>query len=221
MNIEDDSKIILKFGIFSILIFIIILLFIFFNNCDTNIAYINPNYFYDEWFENLEYRTIDNRLFGLENWISIRYEINSNYTTYLTITTIKTLVLLDENELSNNIEDIIDSMLDNGIILDKNSKIKGERFLRNGHKSIYYIFDGLNNKIKPNEKVKIIVEIWNCGIECKTIISLGYSQITDNYHNNSNSNSVYWKKIVGDKVGTFGEDEYIRDDGLIYNIICH
>jgi hypothetical protein len=221
VNSEDDSKIILKFGIISILIFIIILLFIFFNNSITNIAYVNQDYLDDEWFENLEFRTIDTRLFGLEKWITIRYDINSNYTTYLTITTVKTLVLLDENELSDKIEDIIESMLDKGIIIDKNSKINGERFLESGHKSIYKIFDGVNNKKKPNEKVKIIAEIWNCGIESKTIITLGYSQITDNYHNNSNINYEYWQKIVGDQVGTFGEDNYIRNDGLIYNIVCH
>lgn len=221
MNIEDDSKILLKFGIISILIFLIIISLLILNNNQINTAYIHQEYLDNEWFENLEYRNIETQFFGLEKWISIRYELKSNYTNYLILTTIKTIVLFDEKELSNRIEDIIDSMLDKGTLLDENSKISGERFLKNGHKSIYNIFEGVNTLERPNEKVRIIAEIWNCGFECKTIICLGYSQITDALHNNMSINSENWEKIVGDKKGTFGDGYYIRDDGLIYNVICH
>lgn len=221
MNGKGDSKILFKFGIISILIFVIILFFIFFNSGEMNIAYIHHDYLDDEWFENLDYRDIDTKLFGLEKWISIRYDVNSNYNTFLTITTIKTLVLLDENELSNKIEDIIYSVFEKGITLDKNSKISGERFLKNGHKSIYSIFNGINNINKSSENVKIIAEVWNCGIKGKAIICLGYSQITDNIHNNPAIHTVYWEKLIGDPSGTFGKDVYVREDGLIYNAVCH
>jgi len=50
---------------------------------------------------------------------------------------------------------------------------------------------------------------------------LGYSQTTDNNHNNSNINTIFWEKIIGDLSGTFGEEQFMREDALIYNIICH
>ena len=131
------------------------------------------------------------------------------------------MFLLDEKELSNKIEGIIDSILERGIIIDRNSKISGERFLNNGHRSLYNIFNGIDNFKKPNEKVKVIVEVWNCGFKGDSIICLGYSQTTDNNHNNSNINTIFWEKIIGDLSGTFGEEQFMREDALIYNIICH
>jgi len=221
VNGRGDSKIKLKYGIISILIFSIVLFFIFFSNNELNVAFIHHDFLSDEWFENLDYRETTSQLFGLEKWASIRYEIDNNYTNFLTITTIKTLILLDEKELSNKIEEKIDSILERGIIIDRNSKISGERFLNNGHKSLYSVFDGIDNFKKPNEKVKVIVEVWNCGFKGDSIICLGYSQTTDNNHNNSNINTIFWEKIIGDLSGTFGEEQFMREDALIYNIICH
>ena len=117
MDGRDNSKIKFKYGIISILIFTIILFLIFFSNNELNVAFIHHDFLSDEWFENLDYRTTISKLFGLEKWASIRYEIDSNYTNFLTITTFKTLILLDENELSNKIEEITDSILERRIIL--------------------------------------------------------------------------------------------------------
>lgn len=219
MNIKGDSKV--KYIIISIVIFLFIFFLIYFCNNDFDVAFINQDILNDEWFENLEYRNITSEMFGLEKWASIRYEIESNYTSFLTINTIKTLNLLDENELYDKSEDIVNSMLHDSIKLYKNSKISGERYLKNGHKTIYCVFDGIDNYKQPNENVKIIVEIWSCGIKGKSIVCLGFSQVSDNLHNNSNINTIYWEKIVGDLKGTFGNENYIRNDALIYNVICH
>ena len=221
MNGEDGSNIKLKYGIISIIIVIIIFFGLFFINNELGVSFIHHDILNDEWYENLDYREIDSQLLGLEKWTSLRYEINGNYPSYLTITTIKTLILLDENELHDKIEEVIDSILERGIIIDKSTKISGERFLNNGHKSIYSIFDGIDNSKKPIEKVKVIAEVWNCGIEGNSIICLGYSQITDNIHNNSIINTIYWEKIVGDLSGSLGKEIFLREDALIYNIICH
>ena len=221
MNGEDGSNIKLKYGIISIIIVIIIFFGLFFINNELSVSFIHHDILNDEWYENLDYRDINSQLLGLEKWSSIRYEINGNYPSYLTITTINTLILLDENELHDKIEEVIDSILERGIIIDKSTKISGERFLNNGHKSIYSIFDGIDNSKKPIEKVKVISEVWNCGIEGNSIICLGYSQITDNIHNNSIINTIYWEKIVGDLSGSLGKEIFLREDALIYNIICH
>lgn len=221
VNVADDSNVKLKYGIIAIILVIIFLCILFFFNNGLNVAFINDEFLNDEWHENLDYRVINSQLFGLENWISLRYEIDNIYTSYLTITTINSLILLDENELHNKIEEIIDSILENGIEIDRNSKISGERFLKNGHNSLYSIFDGVDNTKNFSEKIKVIVEVWNCGIEGKSIICLGYSQLSDYYHNDLDINTVYWEKIVGDLIGTFGIENFIREDALIYNVICH
>ena len=219
MNRKGDSK--LKYIVYIIIILLSIFFIIYFSFNDFDSAYIHNEILNDEWFENLDYRSINSEMFELEKWASVSYEIDSNYTSFLTINTIKTLNLIDENELYDNSEDIINSILSDGIILDKNSKISGERYLKNGHKTIYCIFDGIDNLKKPVENVKVILEIWNCGIKGKSIVCLGFCQISDNFYNTSEINTFYWEKIVGDLNGTFGKENYIRSDGLIYNVICH
>jgi hypothetical protein len=216
-----DSKLKFKYIIIAIIIVLLILYILFFLNNDLNVAFINDEFLDNEWYENLEYREINSKLFGLENWVSLRYETDKIYKCYLTITTIKSLFLLDENELHYKINEEIESIFENGVEIDKNSKISGERFLKNGHKSLFSIYDGFDNTKNSSEKIKVIIEVWNCGIEGKSIICMGYSQLSDNYHKNSDINTIYWEKIVGDMKGTFGIDNFIRNDALIYNVICH
>ena len=126
-----------------------------------------------------------------------------------------------ENDMYIKMEEIIDNFFDSGIIINKSSKISGERLLKNGHKSLYSIFDGFYESKKYIEKIKIIIEVWNCGIEGNSIICLGYSEITDNEHNNPNINTYYWNRMVGDISFNFKNDNFNNEDTLIYNVICH
>lgn len=221
MESKNYSNQKIKFGIISVIIVIILLFFLFFGNDELNIAFVDNKYLNDDWFENLNYREINSQLFGLEKWANIRYETVDDYSNYLTITTIYTLFLLDENEMFDKIEEIIDTIFESGIIIDKSSKVVGERFLRNGHKSLYSTFDGIDKSKIPSEQIKVIIEVWNCGIKRNTIICFGYSQISDNNHNNQNINIFYWEKMVGNLSGNFENQDSLGENALIYNIVCH
>jgi hypothetical protein len=218
---EVHSKKIIKFGIIIFIILIIIIISQLLSNNDLKVGFIQDNFLNNEWYENLEYREVKSRLFGFEKWVTIRYETIGNYSNFLTITTINTFFLLDENEMYIKMEEIIDNFFEDGIIINRSSKISGERLLKNGHRSLYSIFDGFDKSKKYIEKIKVIIEVWNCGIEGNSIICYGYSQITDNKHNNSNINTIYWNKIVGDLSINFENNNFINEDTLIYNVICH
>jgi len=117
-------------------------------------------------------------------------------------------------------EQTINSASQQGIIIDKESKITGERTLNNSHKTIYVIYDGNDTSGDINESIKIIGETWNCGISGSSIICIGYAQITNYSNNNSNVNLFFWKEIIGDRQGTFGLD-FVKNNGLLFNVKCH
>jgi hypothetical protein len=86
---------------------------------------------------------------------------------------------------------------------------------------MYTIYEGNDTSKDPYEKIKIIGESWSCGTSGTSIIIIGVAQISDNLNNNTEINTTHWAKIVKDEEGTFGLEEFIGEDGLIYNIICH
>jgi hypothetical protein len=129
--------------------------------------------------------------------------------------------MMDEKEIFDKTEDIIQNTFDDGFNIDNNTKITGKRILKNGHKTMYIIYNGTNISKNPNENIKIIGEVWNCGKSSTSIICLGYAQITDNKNNNANIYINYWQKIIGDEQGTFGLKDFQKEDGLIFNVICH
>jgi len=218
---EGDSK---ETRIYLIIAFIIVIAVIFavvFSGIQFKQAYIHHEFLNEKWFENLGERNSGSYFLGLEKWGSLTYELDCNYTTYLIVTTIRTFVMMDEEGLSDEIEETIEKALKLGISLDNNTKIVGERMLKNGHKTMYIVYNGNDTSKNSYEQVRIIGEVWNCGNSGTSIICLGFSQISDNSHNNSKINTTYWEKIIGDEVGTFGTMGFQREDGLIYNVICH
>ena len=218
---EGDSK---ETRIYVIIAFLIILVVIFavvFSGNQLKQAYIHNDFLDDGWCEDLVERDSGSQFLGLEKWGSLTYKIDCNYTTYLTITTIKTLVMMSEKELRDKTGETMKKALNIEIMLEEDTKIKGERLLKNGHKTMYIVYNGTDTSKKPYEQVKIIGEVWNCGKSGTSIICLGFAQITDNAHSNSEINTTYWEKIVRDKKGTFGTEGFQGEDGLIYNVICH
>lgn len=218
---EDDSK---EARIYIIIAFIIVLTVIFafvFSGIQFKQAYIHHDFLDEKWLENLVERDSESHFLGLEKWGSLTYEVDCNYTTYLVVKTIKTFVMMDEKKLRDAIEETVEEALTVGILLDNNTKVTGERMLKNGHKTMYIVYKGNDTSKITYEQVRIIGEVWNCGKSGTSIICLGFSQISDNAHNNNKINTTFWEKIIGDENGTFGTEGFQRDDGLIYNVICH
>ena len=220
---EDFSKVDKYYLLISFFLVIVILFstFYYLINVDLNAAYINDDFLDGTWYENLEFREKYNKLFGLNKEYKLRYEINDKYFSYLLIVTNNNINVLNSGNIESIVENKINLFLDKNIVIYGNSEIKGERLLKNVHKSYYIIFDGYDKSVKPYENVKIIAETWNCGIKDKSIFCLGVSQITDKSNNDLDINTINWEKIVGDINGTFGNEGYKIDDGLIFNINCH
>lgn len=211
----------LVYTIITILIIIIIIFAVLFSTNQLVSAYIEDSILGDVWSEDINERQGNSNLLGLEKWASFTYKNNNDtYPAYVTVTSMKTLFMMNENELLSKTIETINKASEAGVIIDENSENTGNRVLANGHKTFYIIYDGNDTSKNPQEKIKIIGETWNCGISGTSVICIGFAQITDNAHNNSETNLTYWSKIIRDDVGTFGVD-YQKNDGLIFNVKCH
>jgi hypothetical protein len=205
-----------KKNIWIVITFMLSILVLFSGCININCAYIPDSVNTGGWIENLSLRNTGSQFLGLEKWCGSVYEINSKYPAYLTVTTLKTLVLNDEEELQRITIEIIENTFQDSIQINENTKITGERTLQKTHKTMYMIYNGKD--ITNNNKIKIIGEVWNCGTSGISIICIGIAYISSN-DNPTNENTENWRKIVMDPNGTIGN--FTGEEGLIYNIYCH
>ncbi len=211
-GVLGDNRI---FAIIAIIIIVIILLTVLFSSNQLREAKIEGQILGDNWNEDISESQGGSNHFGLEKWVSYTYRNDDlKFPSYVTVTSIKTLFMMGEEELNEKTIDTINQATNYGIIINENSKETGIRALNNGHKTIYTIYDGNNTY---GEQVKIIGESWNCAISGTSVICIGISQIT----NNSEYNDSFWARIIRDEIGTFGIDEFENEDGLIFNVKCH
>jgi hypothetical protein len=209
------------YALIAVFIIIVVIFAVVFSNNQLNTAYIQHDFLGVNWCEDIGERDSGSQLLGLEKFSSLTYRIDGKYPAYLTIMTIKTLVMMSENELRDKTAESIEQTLEKGIVVDKATEVSGGRILKNEHNTMYVMYDGNDTSKNPPEKIKIIGEVWSCGTSGISIICIGIAQITDNLHDNSEVNISHWEKIVRDNVGTFGIAGFHGEDGLIYNVICH
>ena len=193
-------------GIALLLIFSFLLLSL--SGClELRIAYIPDNLLTNGWQENVEKEESGSSYFGLEKWNILVYE-NGDVAT-LTVTTVKTLIMADKEELFKKIDsDIRNTCADYDIAINEQSKVLGSRVLANGHETRYVIYNGTKN----SENYRIIGEVWSCSYSGVSVMCIGMAKISD--INGLES----WREIAGDPYGSI---EGINGDGLIYNINCH
>ena len=195
---------------------LMLVLLVAFSGCvNISCSYIPDLVITDGWHENLALRNTGSQFLGLEKWCGSVYEINGKYPASLTVTTIKTLILTDEEELQKKTIETIEETFQDSIQLNESTKLTGERTLLKKHKTMYMIYDGID--INRNEKIKIIGEVWNCGTSGTSIICIGIAYITNNGSPTENTDN--WQKIVMDPGGTIGS--FTGEEGLIYNVHCH
>lgn len=209
------------YALIAVFFVIIIFLTILFTNNNLELAYVSHSVLGSEWQEDLDERTIDSHFLNIEKFGRLVYRADGNYPAYLSITTIKSLFMVGEDDLQKKITDAIEQTTGEDVILDNDSKLLGRRTLENDHESLFIIYNGTYTSSIKNEGIRIIGEVWNCGISGTSIICIGYAQITDNTHNNSIVFFDNWVKIIKDGAGTFGTDLFKGSDGLIANVICH
>ena len=215
MVFKGDSREYKIYGVIAIFIIVVIVLAIFFSSNQLTEAYIVDNVLDANWSEDINERESDSRLWGLEKWGSYTYKTSdSKFPAYVTITSIKTLFMMNEDDLKDQTLNTINQASGHGIFLQEDTKVTGERMLSNEHKTIYIVYEG-NNTL--GEIIKIIGETWNCKESGTSIICIGFAQLT----NNSETNTNYWTKIIKDKEGTFGLGDFKGEDGLIFNVKCH
>ena len=179
-------------------------------------SYIPDQYLQNGWHENLALRNTGMQVFGLEKWCSITYSIEGKYPAFLTITTYKTLILPEKQQLLNQIKNIIQHTFQEQIIINENSEISGSRTLYQNHKSFYLIYEGIDVSNSENITVKLIGEVWTCDTTGSSIICIGIAHTTQA---DGSKNLQQWSTLVMDLVGSI--ENCTGSDGLIYNILCH
>lgn len=206
------------YAIVAVFVIIVIILAVIFSGTSFSHAYVDATALTGGWRENPAEREGISQWFG--GWRSITYAFGGTYPANLTVTTYKTLVLMNEQELQQKTTEAIENAIQQGIVVNNTTMITGERLLQNEHMTSYVVYDGTDNSKSPAEKIKIIGEVWNCGTAGISVICIGIAQITDNEHNNSVIDTSSWYKIISDIGGTFGIGVK-GTDGLIDNVICH
>ena len=112
---------------FIIAPFVILLIFLFVisTGCvDLTSAYIPDSVLTKGWYENTAMRNTGTQFFGLEKWASTTYEINDDYPASLTVTTMKTMVLMDEQELQKQTRETLNTTLNENIEFVKCAKVE-------------------------------------------------------------------------------------------------
>jgi len=223
---RSANKIYVVIAIFVIIL--IIFTFLFGGNQLIE-SYIESKYLESNgWYDSGE-SEYNERLLGLEKQVSFKYKLkktDDKYPAFLTVTTIKTLFMMNEEELlEKTVETINKAVEEENIILDNESEYTNWRVLNNGHKTHYIIYNGTDISTNTTEDVVIIGETWNCAMSGTSIICIGGAQLTDNASGNTDKNYTHLAEIIGDKEGTFvnrfNSFEFIKNDGLIFNVKCH
>lgn len=213
----------------AIFIVVIILLTTLFSTNTLFKAYVEDRFLINSWLDSGD-RGYNEQLFGLEKQSTFKYIVGSNsdenYTAFLTVTSIKTVFMTNEQDLlDKTIETIFNSADARNININDSSKFTGSRFLKNGHNTFFVVFNGTQKIDGFVEKVQIIGETWNCAYSGTSIICIGVAQTTDVKNGNNSENFIHWVKITGDEKGTFKEIysyiEYFDSEGLIFNVKCH
>jgi len=224
--VRGESSVNKVYVALAILIVILIMFTFLFSGNQLILAIVESKYLTEGWDDSGDH-FYDERLLGLEKQASIKYGLDDDYvySAFLRVTTIKTLFTMSEEELLEKTkETVIQSAAEKNITLNETSIFKSSRVLDNGHKTTYIIYNGtiiLNNY---SEQIAILGETWNCALSGTSIICIGFAQVTDN-SNNLGYNYTALAKVLGDREGTFVERfssyDFIKDEGLIFNVKCH
>jgi len=171
------------------------------------VAYVPDEFLTDGWHEDKGEEETGSSYFGIEKWAIKVYKRGDSS---LTVASLKTIIMIDKENLLERVENDIFSAAERyGISLDETSEIKGERWLLNGHNSLFVIYNGS----KGYRHYKFIGEVWSCSKSGISVICMGLADITEIDGLQS------WEKMVGDPSGII--DGITRDDALIYNVNCH
>lgn len=215
----EENKI---YVIVTIFVILVITLTIIFSGSSLNPARIPGEVLSENWFWDTDNSSKKDGFLGLESFYSSTYRCkNKSFPAYITISTMKNFFMMDEDDLVEKTEDmLVRKTSDQNIVLDKKNRISGERKLKNGHKTMYFVYNATDSSDGLSEDLKIIGETWNCEESGTSVVCIGIAQISNSTLDIEN-NFTFWSKIVSDKQGTFGTDDFQKSDGLIFNVVCH
>jgi hypothetical protein len=180
-------------GVVSILLSLFLL-----SGClELRVAYLPDSFLTGGWHE--ADRESGSSYLGIERWTSIVYK---NGESYLRVTTIKTLIMMDREELLKMTLEMIER---NGY--DISNRSGGHRVTANGHESSYVVYNGT----KGFDKYKIIGEVWSCSRSGISVTCIGLAKVSEV------AGLENWREIVADLEGSIG----VVGNGMIYNINCH
>ena len=200
--------------------FIVIVLVLYSGCVSLTNAYVSDKVLTDGWYEDIANRDSGTQFLGFERWVSSTYTTNdTEYPAFLTVMTMKTRVVLDNEELQGKIRDIINITIPQTISINDGTKQTGGRYILRAHQTMYMVYDGVDIQANISKNVKIIGEAWNCQTSGTSIVCIGVAYITNMVENTSVEQTRNWKKIVMDDIGSV--EKYTGTTGLIANVICH
>ena len=207
------------YGLIAVFIVLVVISAVILSGRSFTPAYVPDDVLDSSWGEDLSRRQSGEHLFGLEQWSSVTYRVEDRYPAYLTVTTIKTVVMLSEEYLQEKTRETLEDAIEDGIEINMSSLMTGERTIQSGFTTRFMVYNGTDRSTTPPEQVKLIGEVWTSGLAGTAVVCIGCAQISDYAHNTSGIYLEWWHNIIRDELGTFGEDVQ-GSDGLIDNVVC-
>ena len=185
-------------------------------------AFVPDSTLQDGWHELIGQRLETSGFLNLDQSVTYTYGIlDDSFPATLKVQTKKSIVFSSESQLLEHTISKFLLNLQQNFTLNDQPYLKGMRILKNGHQTQYALYNATLNFSQYQEEVRIIIEIWNCGVSKTSIINIGVAQISN--HTNPSStqwNQLHWQNMLSDPVGTFGQD-FKAENGLIYTINCY
>jgi len=181
-------------------------------------AYIPDEYLANGWYEDIVLRNTGTQVFGLDQWTEVTYRNQGAYPAWISVTTLKTLVLQDEQQLIELINTSIhDMLLHESMTLNASSRTQGNRMLTNEHTSLYITYHGSQEHHNTTRLFRVIGEIWNCGYSGTSILCYGFAYSTQ--ENSTEMSLDAWHQIIQNKEGSIEQASGM--DGLLDHVQCH
>ena len=210
MGALKDKKFFLSISIFILCIVVVCL-----SGCvQVSQSYIPSRALPPGWYQNLSLRNTGTTFLGLEQWIGVTYEISGDYPASITITTVKTIILADEQNLLLKTREVIESTFLDTILF--NSSFEGERMNSMNHQTRFVIYNGYD--MVKHQDVRVIGEVWNCDDTGSSVICIGVAYVSSPV-SSLISYKQHWYDMVMDPVQSI--EHYGSEPGIIYSVRCH
>ncbi|MES2154974.1 MAG: hypothetical protein V4510_07550 [bacterium] len=169
------------------------------------------------------------------NKVDVEYKFETSggppYPGHLLVVSLRQAGGFTSEELDAAAQDFLDAAA-KGLTLARDKSLEGERFLRNGLHTHWFVREGTvvsstaNPIFKQDATVRLIAEVGYDGLSGTAVAAVGEAQIGSGVQcaligpcSSPQSDLTTWNRMVGDRAGSIGKAT--DDKGMIDHLVTH